>query len=595
MRDFFKTILASCLGVFLALALIFIILFAVAGASVMTQQGDAVKSGFLTIDMSKPLPELTDNVELAPFDVENMTNLGLRDYIRLIEHAQTDNNIKGIVIKADEPANGGATLLAVSDAIQKFKEGDKPVYAYVNYASRNGYMLSSIADSVFINPNGGILLNGYSTTMPFIKGMADKLGIKFNIFYAGNFKSATEPLRRTDMSPESKQQTREFLNEYLATLQKVIMKNRKISKSQLDQIMSDIEGFTPEGALKSRLVDAIGYQDEFEDMLRRKAGIGKNDKVKFISVDSYSTNVSLTEKGSFKEKVAVLYAEGDVVYGQNAKGVITDQKYIKALTKIRNDDKIKALVLRVNSGGGSAFTSDVIWREIELVKKAGKPVVASFGDYAASGGYYIACGADKIFAYPNTLTGSIGVFSILPNTRSLMNDKLGITFDTVQTLPNSVFLPMNFDLSEKDQAILNANTENIYNTFKERVAKGRKMSVEAVENVAQGRVWTGEVAVKNGLVDKLGSLQDAVKEAGKLAKLSDNFKIVEYPYIKKDPLQEILAGFYAAESGDDEEAKTSNLDFLNKILNSKELSFIKTLALGKKENLVQARIPFEVK
>ena len=595
MRDFFKTLFASCLGVFLALALIFVILFAIAGASMMTQKGDTNTSGYLTIDMSKPLPELTDNVEVAPFDVENITNLGLRDYIRLIDHAQTDNNIKGIVIKADEPANGGSTLLAVSDAIQKFKEGDKPVLAYINYASRNGYMLSSIADSVIINPNGGILLNGYSTTMPFIKGLADKVGVKFNIFYAGNFKSATEPLRRTDMSPESKQQTREFLNEYLATLQKIIMKNRKISKTQLDKIMSDIEGFTPEGAVKSGLADAIGYQDEFEDMLRRKAGLGKKDKVKYISVDSYSSNVSLTEKGSFKEKVAVLYAEGDVVYGQNSKGVISDQKYIKALTKIRNDDKIKALVLRVNSGGGSAFTSDVIWREIELIKKAGKPVVASFGDYAASGGYYIACGADKIFAYPNTLTGSIGVFSILPNTKSLMNDKLGITFDTVQTLPNSVFLPLNFDLSEKDQAILNANTESIYNTFKQRVAKGRKMSPEAVEAVAQGRVWTGEVAVKNGLVDKLGSLQDAIKEAAKLAKLSDNYKIAEYPYIKKDPFQEILAGFYAAEGGDDDEAKTSQFGFLSKILNNKEMTFIKTIALGKKENLVQARIPFDIK
>lgn len=595
MRDFFKTLFASCLGVFLALALIFVILFAIAGASMMTQKGDTNTSGYLTIDMSKPLPELTDNVEVAPFDVENITNLGLRDYIRLIEHAQTDNNIKGIVIKADEPANGGSTLLAVSDAIQKFKEGDKPVLAYINYASKNGYMLSSIADSVIINPNGGILLNGYSTTMPFIKGLADKVGVKFNIFYAGNFKSATEPLRRTDMSPESKQQTREFLNEYLATLQKIIMKNRKISKTQLDKIMSDIEGFTPEGAVKSGLADAIGYQDEFEDMLRRKASLGKKDKVKYISVDSYSSNVSLTEKGSFKEKVAVLYAEGDVVYGQNSKGVISDQKYIKALTKIRNDDKIKALVLRVNSGGGSAFTSDVIWREIELIKKAGKPVVASFGDYAASGGYYIACGADKIFAYPNTLTGSIGVFSILPNTKSLMNDKLGITFDTVQTLPNSVFLPLNFDLSEKDQAILNANTESIYNTFKQRVAKGRKMSPEAVEAVAQGRVWTGEVAVKNGLVDKLGSLQDAIKEAAKLAKLSDNYKIAEYPYIKKDPFQEILAGFYAAEGGDDDEAKTSQFAFLSKILNNKEMTFIKTIALGKKENLVQARIPFDIK
>jgi protease-4 len=592
MKDFFKSLLASCLGVFLAFGLLFFILFAIAGASMFAGKSTDTSDGFLMLDMSRPLPELTDNVEISPLDFQNSNNTGLRDYIRLIENAQDDSSIKGIVIKADEPANGGATLLAVSDALQKFKKGSKPVYAYVNFASRNGYMLASIADSVMINPNGGVMLNGYSTTMPFIKGLADKLGIKFNIFYAGNFKSATEPLRRTDMSPESKQQTREFLNEYLQTLQNVIIKNRKISKPQLDVAMSEIQGFTPEGSLSSKLVDAIGYQDQFEDMLRKSAKLGKKDKVKYISMDSYKKRTTLINKGTFKEKVAILYAEGDVVFGQDMKGVISDEKYIKALTKIRNDDNIKALVLRVNSGGGSAFTSDVIWREIELIKKAGKPVIASFGDYAASGGYYIACGADKIFAYPNTLTGSIGVFSILPNTKSLMNDKLGITFDTVQTLPNSVFLPLNFDLSDKDQEILNASTTHTYNTFLKKVAAGRKMKVEDVDKIAQGRVWTGDIAVSKGLVDKIGSLEDAVKEAVKMAKLSDKYKIVEYPTITKDPFQEILANLDM--SGEEEEAKVESLKILNKIVGSKEYKFLKLISEGKRENLIQARIPFEI-
>jgi protease IV len=592
MKDFFKSLLASCLGVFLAFGLLFFILFAIAGASMFADKSTDTSDGFLMLDMSKPLPELTDNVEISPLDFQNTNNTGLRDFIRLIENAQNDSSIKGIVIKADEPANGGATLLAVSDALQKFKKGSKPVYAYVNFASRNGYMLASIADSVMINPNGGVMLNGYSTTMPFIKGLADKLGVKFNIFYAGNFKSATEPLRRTDMSPESKQQTREFLNEYLQTLQNVIIKNRKISKPQLDVAMSEIQGFTPEGSLSSKLVDAIGYQDQFEDMLRKSANLGKKDKIKYISMDSYKNRTTLINKGTFKEKVAILYAEGDVVFGQDMKGVISDEKYIKALTKIRNDDNIKALVLRVNSGGGSAFTSDVIWREIELIKKAGKPVIASFGDYAASGGYYIACGADKIFAYPNTLTGSIGVFSILPNTKSLMNDKLGITFDTVQTLPNSVFLPLNFDLSDKDQEILNASTAHIYNTFLKKVATGRKMKVEDVDKIAQGRVWTGDIAVTNGLVDKIGSLEDAVKEAVKMAKLSDKYKIVEYPTITKDPFQEILANLDM--SGEEEDAKVESLKMINKIISSKEYKFFKLISEGKRENLIQARIPFEI-
>jgi protease-4 len=593
MRDFFKTLFASCLGVFLAMIILFLVLFAIAGASMFAGKTPDTSSGFLVVDMAKPLPELTDNVEVSPFDINNMTNIGLRDYIKLIENAQSDNSIKGIVIKTDEPANGGATLLAVSDALQSFKKGDKPVYAYINYASKNGYMLSSIADSIMINPNGSILLNGYATTMPFVKGLADKMGIKFNIFYAGDFKSATEPLRRTDMSPESKQQTREFLNEYLATLQNVIIKNRKMTKADLDKIMTDIAGFTPEGALSSKLVDLVGYQDEFENMLRTAAGSSKDAKIKYISIDEYKLRTTLISKGSFKEKVAVLYAEGDVVFGQNAKGVITDQKYIKALTKIRTDDNIKALVLRVNSGGGSAFTSDVIWREIELIKKAGKPVIASFGDYAASGGYYIACGADKIFAYPNTLTGSIGVFSILPNTKSLMNDKLGITFDTVQTLPNSIFLPLNFELSEKDNEILNQSTEVVYNTFLKKVADGRKMQVSEVQKIAQGRVWTGDIAVANGLVDKLGSLEDAINEAVKMAKLSDKFKVVEFPYIKKDPFQEVFASLNLYGS-DDEEAKISEFGFMKKLMDNKEYKFLKVLGEGKRENFIQARIPFQI-
>jgi protease IV len=593
MRDFFKTLFASCLGVFLAMIILFLVLFAIAGASMFAGKTPDTSSGFLVVDMAKPLPELTDNVEVSPFDINNMNNIGLRDYIKLIQNAQSDNSIKGIVIKTDEPANGGATLLAVSDALQSFKKGDKPVYAYINYASKNGYMLSSIADSIMINPNGSILLNGYATTMPFVKGLADKMGIKFNIFYAGDFKSATEPLRRTDMSPESKQQTREFLNEYLATLQNVIIKNRKMTKADLDKIMTDIAGFTPEGALSSKLVDLIGYQDEFEDMLRTAAGSSKDAKIKYISIDEYKLRTTLISKGSFKEKVAVLYAEGDVVFGQNAKGVITDQKYIKALTKIRTDDNIKALVLRVNSGGGSAFTSDVIWREIELIKKAGKPVIASFGDYAASGGYYIACGADKIFAYPNTLTGSIGVFSILPNTKSLMNDKLGITFDTVQTLPNSIFIPLNFELSEKDNEILNQSTEVVYNTFLKKVAEGRKMQISEVQKIAQGRVWTGDIAVTNGLVDKLGSLDDAINEAVKMAKLSDKFKVVEFPYIKKDPFQEVFASLNLYGS-DDEEAKISEFGFIKKLMDNKEYKFLKVLGEGKRENFIQARIPFHI-
>jgi protease IV len=590
MKDFFKTLFASCLGVILAIVSIFFIFFMIGSFFMATASKTEVGDGFLTLELDHYVPELTDNVPSSgALSLDVPFTLGLRDVIKLIKKAETDGSIKGLVLKADNPMNGGATLLAISQAIQEFKKGDKPVYAYINSTGRNGYMLASIADSVMINPNGQISLTGYSNTTPFLKGMTDKLGVKFDIFYAGDFKSATEPLRRTDMSPENKQQTREFLNQYLVTLQDVIMKNRKFSKQQLDMIMINHDGRDATTSKSSKLVDRVAYIDEFEASLVKKSGIS-DKKVSYITLKEYSVANPLSESGSYSNKVAVLYAEGDVVFGTNDKGEINDIKYLKALNRIRNDKNIKALVLRVNSGGGSAFTSDIIWREIELIKQAGKPVVASFGDYAASGGYYIAAGANKIYAYPNTLTGSIGVFSIIPNTKDLMNNKLGITFDTVQTLPNSISIPIVMDLSAKDREELEASTVDIYNKFLTRVANGRKMPMEEVKKVAQGRVWTGQKAKEIGLVDEIGSLDDAIKAAAKLAKTQDNFKVVAYPTIKKDVLQEALAT-YASGLEDSESIK---INPLSEITNSKAYKELKMLMQQGRENKILARIPFRI-
>jgi protease IV len=591
MKDFFKTLFASCLGVILAIVSIFFIFFMIGSFFMATASKTEVGDGFLTLELDHYVPELTDNVPSsgALSFLDMPFSLGLRDVIKLIKKAETDGSIKGLVLKADNPMNGGATLLAISQAIQEFKKGDKPVYAYINSTGRNGYMLASIADSVMINPNGQISLTGYSNTTMFLKGMTDKLGVKFDIFYAGDFKSATEPLRRTDMSSENKQQTREFLNQYLVTLQDVIMKNRKFSKQQLDMIMINHDGRDAMTSKSSKLVDRVAYIDEFEASLVKKSGIS-NKKVSYITLKEYSVANPLSESGSYSNKVAVLYAEGDVVFGTNDKGEINDIKYLKALNRIRNDKNIKALVLRVNSGGGSAFTSDIIWREIELIKQAGKPVVASFGDYAASGGYYIAAGANKIYAYPNTLTGSIGVFSIIPNAKDLMNNKLGITFDTVQTLPNSISIPIVMDLSAKDREELEASTVDVYNKFLTRVANGRKMPMEEVKKVAQGRVWTGQKAKEIGLVDEIGSLDDAIKAAAKLAKTQDNFKVVAYPTIKKDALQEAL-GTYASGLEDSESIK---INPLSEITTSKAYKDLKMLMQQGRENKILARIPFRI-
>lgn len=545
---FLKNILSSCLGTLLAIGCL-ILIFVGIGTFAMSGEGESSNVGILRIKLEEYIPELTGNVENAGFPLETMPkNLGLQRIKALIEHAGTDANIKALALEVSYPANGGATLLDVIASIDSFKLSGKPTIAYVEHSSQNGYMVCSAADHIMMNPNGEIGIRGYGVMMPFIKDAASRLGIDFKIFYAGNFKSATEPLRRTDISPENRLQTREFLHENLEVLKAILYKNRKLSSSAIDDIMNELAGRSAEAALSADLVDQIAYRDEYFDYLAEKTG-GIADDLSFIDLDQYDGQVSLLGKGSFSNKVAVVYLEGDVMDGSKDKGLISDAKYLDILQKIRNDKKIKAVVLRVNSGGGSSYTSDLIWREVELIKKAGKPVVASFGDYAASGGYYLACGSDKIYAQPNTLTGSIGVFSILIKTKNLMNDKLGIQFDTVKTHNNTVYLSANYDLSAKEEQLMTEMTEDVYKQFVSRVAEGRKMNQDSIALLAQGRVWTGHKAVEIGLVDEIGNLKDAIEAAAGMAEISD-YRINEYPFIKKEIWQELLENFAATSDAD---------------------------------------------
>ncbi len=555
------------------------------GSVAMMSTDDKASTGILRIKLDEYIPELTDNIESQAFTLEAAPkNLGLQRVKDLIEHAKSDEKIKAMVLEVSNPANGGATLLDVLESINSFKESGKPVVSYIESSSQNGYMINSAADHVIINPNGEIAMRGYGVMIPFVKEAAQKLGIDFKIFYAGNFKSATEPLRRTDMSPENKTQTREFLNENLSILKKVLAENRKLNSGSIDKIMNELSGRSAIHAKEAGLVDAIGYRDEYFEYLSQKTGFDADD-LPFVDLSDYDDQVTLSKKGSFSNKVAVVYLEGDVMDGTKQKGIISDAKYLNIFQKIRNDDKIKAVVLRVNSGGGSAYSSDLIWHEIELLKKAGKPVVASFGDYAASGGYYLACGADQIFAQPNTLTGSIGVFSILLKTKELMNDKLGIQFDTVKTHDNTVFLSSNYDMSTKEEQYMAEMTEDVYDQFIGKVAKGRKMPVSDVAELAQGRVWTGSKAIEIGLVDSLGNLEDAIASAAKMADI-DDFRISEYPYIKKEFWQELLEGLATAE---DTESRITAWLKVNAPGTTSTLEALKTISTC---NGVQAKLPF---
>lgn len=540
MRQFFKFLFASCLGTILAFAAIFFILFAI-GSSFSSKDTSIGRDGILMIELDRVVPEKTDNVEQDPFDFEAKRAVGVHHICELIDKARTDKDIKGIVYKTSFSTSGGMVKHSkIRAALESFKDSsDKFVYTYGDIFNNNSYLIASASDSIFINPNGMLEINGYGAMLPFFKEMLDNIGVKMNVFYAGDYKSATEPFRRTEMSPQNREQTREYLSDNFELYIDEVCASRKISEEQLLSLINELEFDNIETAISLGLIDSKMYWYEFEDMLREKLGKAKAKELNYVDISEYASKKYIS-KGTSDNRVAVIYAEGDVVYDSDQRGVISEVKYHKIFDKIRKDKKIKAVVLRVNSPGGSAFSSDVIWREMEALKAQGLPVIASFGDYAASGGYYIAAGADTIVSHPKTLTGSIGVFSMLPEVSELFNDKLGIQFDTVKTSPHALAITPFYSLQDEEKESLQKWTDQLYRKFLGIVAEGRGMSVEAVHEVAQGRVWTGQRALEKGLVDVLGDLDDAIAIAADKAGLGEDFKVVDYPVIKKEPWEQII-------------------------------------------------------
>lgn len=549
MKSFFPTFFASCLGVFAAFALCVVVLIGI-GVSGMSKSDTFSDNTILKLKLEEFIPEKSNNVNQGSALFGGASEaIGLRRILNLIDAASKDKKIKGILIENNYVSIGQASLLSLMEGLTQFKESGKFIYSYADSHSQSSYMLCSVADSMFINPQGGVDLKGYGATIPFFKGMLDKIGVEMNIFYAGNFKSATEPFRLNEMSDFNKLQTRTFLEDMKSIMVEQIAKNRNISTDKIEAIIAGMEGRTAKKALENGLVDALYYKDQLDDFLRQKLDIKEGKKIKTISLSKYNM-VSTEESQEGKDKIAIIHAEGEIIYGSDDLGVISEKKYLPMLTKIRNDKNIKAVVLRVNSPGGNAFTSDVIWRELEKIKEAGKPVIASFGDYAASGGYYIAAGADKIVAQPNTLTGSIGVFMMFPNATKLLNDKIGVRFDTVKTNEFATgFSPM-LNLSEKEKALLQESTLEIYDLFIDRVSKGRKLSQDSTKMIAQGRVWTGRAAKNIGLVDELGNLNDAIKIAAEKAGL-ETYKTVDYPFLEDDFMTTIIREIQKSKGGEE--------------------------------------------
>lgn len=533
MRSFFKVFFASLLSlvVFSFIGVLFFVgWIAWVSTKFSRKTPDLGSKAVLYIDLSTTIQEQGRRDDIAYFlGKESAATPGLYDAVRLIRHAATDSAVKGIFIRCEENASGFATSQELRNALMAFKSSGKFIYAFGDVITQKAYYVANVADHIYCNPVGSLEWTGLSVQMMYLKHTLDKLGIEPQIFYDGKFKSATEPLRADKMSDANRLQTEEWLGDLNSVLLNGALVRRNIDTATLIGYEQQGSIQTAYDAVKYQLLDGSLYRDQVLTEVRRKLGIAADADVNFVTLSKYYDMVDLSN--TEKDRVAVIYAQGDIVYGSGGRSdepQIASEDYVRWIREARKDSHVKAIVLRVNSPGGSSLASDIILRELELAKKDGKPVVVSMGDYAASGGYYISCAADSIFAEPSTITGSIGVFAIIPNLQSFFKDKLGVTFDGVKTAPFADEGSISRPLTDVEKKFVQSNVDSTYLEFKGHVAKARHLSLDQVEEIAQGRVWTGTRAVQNGLVDRLGNIQDAIDCAAKLASLK-TYSLAEYP------------------------------------------------------------------
>ena len=530
------------LGVFLSTIIFFFVAIAIMAAIISAASSDKAveisENSILRVSLNYAIKERTDrspfnNVSLPSMNSEKY--IGLDEILLRIDAAKNDNRIKGIVLDMDGIGASFATLQEIRDALLKFKESKKFILAYSEGYSMKGYYLASTADKVYLNPEGSVDFRGLAAQLPFFKGTLEKLGIEAQVVKVGTYKSAVEPFILDKMSPANKEQVNSYLNSLYDYYLGNVSKSRNIPMDSLRNIADNYSGRDAEKALNTKLVDGLKYKNEIIDELKVKLGIDKKKRIKSINIEDYTS--PKTEENGSQNRLAVVYAVGDIVSGEGSDEQIGSERISRAIRTVREDDKVKAVVLRINSPGGSSLASDVIWKEVELTKKV-KPIIVSMGDVAASGGYYIACAADSIFAQPNTITGSIGVFGIIPNLQNFFNNKLGITFDEVKTGKYADLMSVNRPLTADERDLIQQEVNKTYDTFTKKVANGRKISQGQVDSIGQGRVWTGAQAAKIGLVDRLASFNEAITAAARKAKLKD-YKLVSYPAMK-DPLEAFL-------------------------------------------------------
>lgn len=582
---FLGNVLATIVGLFVFLMLFFFGIILIATVFSGDSEEVSIKSNsVIELDLSKVTEDYGGKVFYKDFNKFQTNHNGLFNIINAIESAKTDSDIKGISILNDESELGMAQRKALRDALEDFKKSGKFVMAYANSYSQKEYYLNSVANSIYLNPVGDFDFKGLSAELMFFKDLQEKTGVKMEIIRHGKYKSAVEPFLENEMSDANREQTLALLNSVWSSVIADISKSRNISTAKLNEIANGLLARTPEMAKAEKLVDVVAYEDVYHDAIRKLLKAAKDEDYNKVSILDYAEKVATTSENiDTNNKIAIIYAQGEIMSGEGDINTIGEGSMRRSLIEARKDKDVKAIVLRINSPGGNALTSDLIWREIELTKKV-KPLVVSMGNYAASGGYYIACNANKIFAESNTITGSIGVFGMLPNFTQLAT-KIGVHTEQVKTNENaaeySPFLPMD----EKFKTVTLEGVEHIYKTFVSHVAKGRKMTFAQVDSIAQGRVWSGEQALKVGLVDKIGGMDDAIKYAAGMAK-TKKYTTVDFPEYEKD-IMELLQnlGLPFAKSKE---------SYIKEELGDETYRLMEQIKKIKSQKGVQAMMPFEI-
>lgn len=537
---FLRNLLATLVGLTIFTFGAFFLLLIIASAGSGDKLVDLKNNSVLHLKLNKQIleREVEDPFEGIPMFVNVQEGgIGLMEFKEAIKHAAEDDKIEGILLETPILSAGISSMSELRESLEEFRESGKFIYSYGEFYTEGAYMLSSVADEVYLNPDFTIFeFNGLNMEGMYFKGLFDKLEIEPIILRAGDYKEATETFERKSMSSQARNRNEKLLANIHSNLLAKVAESRSLTTEEVKHISDSALANIGEDAVKYGLVDKLLYRDEVLDIIKDKIGIEGDDDINFVSYKKYRGSYNLSK--SSKNRIAVIVASGTIITGKGDNNSIGSAKYAKEIRRAANDDKIKAIVLRINSGGGSGLASDIMWRELKLAAEK-KPVIASMGDVAASGGYYLAMACDTILAQPNTITGSIGVFSILFNMEGFLNNKIGITTDNVKTGHFSDLYSMTKPLSDYEFQYLQKSTMRSYDAFLSKAAEGRSMEKSELESLASGRIWTGDEALANGLIDLQGDLDDAISIAAEKAGVADDFKIRVYP-IQKPPLEELI-------------------------------------------------------